>query len=282
MTAAIDELTFGKEAHQKYSVVRYQNATTTSTQDEVAEEVPVALEYNGISHTVMMVTPQDLEAFAIGFSLSEGIIRSAADVFAIDIVAMKEGISVQLEIASACFARLKEKRRSMTGRTGCGLCGSDTLSQALRLPEMDKPLINRYKVSVEAVLAGLESLRKGQTLQKCTGATHAAALVDLQGELLLCREDVGRHNALDKLIGAMCQEGAALLSKSAFIVTSSRASYEMVQKTIAARLGLLVAVSAPTGLAIRVAEQYGVTLIGFARDKRFVVYTDPQQIITEK
>lgn len=278
MTVVTGEFTFSDNAHQQYPVVRYVSGVAESAQDTIAEEVPVALEYNGISHTVMMATPQDLEAFALGFSLSEGIIRTAADVYDITVVTVNDGVSVQLEIASASFNRLKEKRRSMTGRTGCGLCGSDSLAHALRLPELAEQLISNHKITVAAVHASLQALQKGQVLQKVTGATHATALVDVQGALLLCREDVGRHNALDKLIGAMHQH-EELAKKAAFIVTSSRASYEMVQKTIAAGVSMLVAVSAPTGLAIRVAETYGVTLVGFARDKRFVVYTDPQQLI---
>ncbi len=276
----LESLTFSDEAHQIYPVVRFANGSLEATEDVIAEEVPVALEYNGISHTVMMVTPQDLEAFALGFSLSEGIIRNAADVYDITVVNACNGISVQLDIASACFNRLKEKRRSMTGRTGCGLCGSDSLDQALRLPALVQPLKSAVTITTTAVQQGLRALSSGQALQKITGATHACALVNVQGELLLCREDVGRHNALDKLIGAMQQDKRSA-EKAAFIVTSSRASYEMVQKTIAAGVSMLVAVSAPTGLAIRVAEAYGVTLIGFARDARFVVYADQQQLLKE-
>lgn len=272
-----DEFTFSDKAHEQYPVLRFESSSRKAAEDIIAEEVPVALEYNGISHTVMMATPQDLEAFGIGFSLSEGIIRSAADVYDIDVVPLKEGMAVQLEIATACFNRLKEKRRSLTGRTGCGLCGSDSLAQALRLPEMDAPL-SGTKVEKASVQRGLHALKQGQVMQKVTGATHATALVDAQGQLLLCREDVGRHNALDKLIGAMQLE-VEQAKAGAFIVTSSRASYEMVQKTIAAGMSMLVAVSAPTGLAIRVAEAYGVTLIGFAREERFIVYADPQQLI---
>lgn len=273
-----NDFTFGDKAYDKYTVMRYESNRVDTTQDVIAEEVPVALEYNGISHTVMMATPQDLEAFGIGFSLSEGIIRSASDVYDINVMPQKDGIAVQLEIATACFNRLKEKRRSMTGRTGCGLCGSDSLAQALRLPHLDTPLKAHSQISLSAVQVGLQALQQGQVLQKVTGATHATALVDAQGELLLCREDVGRHNALDKLIGAMQQE-AEQAKSAAFIVTSSRASYEMVQKTIMAGINMLVAVSAPTGLAIRVAEAYDLTLIGFARDERFVVYADPQQLL---
>lgn len=281
MTVTTDQFTFSDQAHQQYPVVRYADGVIEATQDMIAEEVPIALEYNGISHTVMMATPQDLEAFALGFSLSEGIIRTVVDVYDITVEMVNDGVSVQLEIASACFNRLKEKRRSMTGRTGCGLCGSDSLAQALRLPELTKPLSGGHKVAIDAVQAGLLALREGQLLQKVTGATHATALVDAKGALLLCREDVGRHNALDKLIGAMHQH-ADQARAAAFIVTSSRASYEMVQKTIVAGMSMLVAVSAPTGLAIRVAETYGMTLVGFARDERFLVYTDPQQLIVKK
>lgn len=276
--SSIETISFSDQADQTYQVLRYARDQQTVAEDQIAEEVPVALEYNGISHTVMMATPKDLEAFAIGFSLSEGIIRSIDDVYDISIVFEAQGVSVQLEVASACFANLKEKRRSMTGRTGCGLCGSDSLATALRLPDAPVAVKAAEAITVASIQQALQSLKAGQQLQKVTGATHACALVNKQGELLLCREDVGRHNALDKLIGAM-QQLPTKTDDAAFIVTSSRASYEMVQKSIVAGVSLLVAVSAPTGLAIRVAKAYGLSLVGFAREKRFVVYADTQQLI---
>lgn len=265
---------FTDATHNTYSVVKHEGESKQSISDTIAEEVPVAFEYNGISHTVMMATPQDLEDFAVGFSLSEGIVSDVSQVYGVEVSHEPLGVTLKIEMASACFNQLKEKRRSMTGRTGCGLCGSDSLEQALRLPEA-LPVFSPLKVRASSIARGLQSLQEMQSLQQVTGATHACALVGEQGKAQLCREDVGRHNALDKLVGAMQRQPNE--HANGFIVTSSRASYEMVQKTVAAGIGMLVAVSAPTGLAIRMAKQYGVTLIGFARNGRFVVYIDDRQ-----
>jgi len=263
----------------QYEVVRHLGTVVTTEQDVAAEEVPIALEYNGISHTVMLATPADLEDFAIGFSLSEGIIGSADDVYDISSRLEANGVTLSIDIASACFNQLKEKRRSMTGRTGCGLCGADSLATALRLPSMDKKNVapKGMKVGIAMLTNSLQALSDAQALQQATGATHASALFNASGDLLACREDVGRHNALDKLIGAM--QADDLIKQAGFILTSSRASYEMVQKTVSAGVSMLAAVSAPTGLAIRMAEAYSLTLVGFTRQGKFVVYADSQQLI---
>ncbi len=273
-------LSFNTEACREYEVNQYRLGQSVTRLDAVAEEVPIAFVYNGVSHAVMLATPQDLEDFALGFSLSEGIIESPSDLYGLEINALENGIELQVEIASACFLQLKEKRRNLTGRTGCGLCGSESLNHALRMPtEAQQNTLKVAKpVSVNAEILSLayNNIRAQQVLQASTGATHASAFVDLTGNILLLREDVGRHNALDKLVGALKKQAAM---NKGFILTTSRASFEMVQKTISAGIPMLVAISAPTGLAIRVAAQYGVTLIGFAREHSFVVYNDTKKYV---
>jgi FdhD protein len=239
----------------------------------LAEEVPVALEFNGISHAVMLATPLDLEDFALGFAVSEGIVDTAAQVFDIQVEPGCDGVTVKLEIAAACFIRLKEKRRNLTGRTGCGLCGTESLAHALRpLPQLGE----HERLHAAAVSKALAELRQHQALQQLTGATHAAAWCGPDGAVRLVREDVGRHNALDKLIGAVLHAGH--VERDGFVVVTSRASMEMVQKTVIAGFGSLVAVSAPTRLAAELADAAGLTLIGFARPERWVVYSHPENI----
>lgn len=255
-------------------VTKWSHDGIHTLSDHVAEEVPIALIYNGISHTVMLATPQDLEDFALGFSLAEGIIDSAKDVYGIEVVKQKNGIELHLEISTECFVRLKERRRSMTGRTGCGLCGAESLEQALRLP--NKVIESSEQFSRLALRQALKNLQGQQPIQGVTGATHASALANAQGEIIMVREDVGRHNALDKLLGARAKQAE---NDSCFVVTTSRASYEMVQKVAVAGIPMLVAISAPTGLAIRVAEACGITLVGFAREHQHVVYTHAERLI---
>ena len=241
--------------------------------DEIAEEVPIAFVYNGISHAVMLASPSDLEDFALGFSISEGIIKDKSDVYGIEVIHQSQGIELQIEIASENFQSLKDKRRNLLGRTGCGLCGAENLDQALRLPDIK--IHHILPIAESAILNALQNLNSMQTLQKKTGATHACAWANEKGEIIIVREDVGRHNALDKLIGAIKFKGD--LDKG-FVITTSRASYEMVQKTASAGVNMLVAISAPTGLAVRIAEQCGLTLVGFARNKAYVVYSHAEQI----
>jgi FdhD protein len=242
--------------------------------DGVAEEVPVALEYNGISHAVMLATPLDLEDFALGFSLTEGIVDSRADVREIELVKGCGGLTVQLQIASGCFARLKDKRRSLAGRTGCGLCGAESLPQAVQRPA---PLQSAARFEAAAVSQAVRALDLRQPLRDASGATHAAGFADAQGRLLLVREDVGRHNALDKLVGALL--AANRPAQDGFVVVTSRASYEMVGKTVRAGSALLAAVSGVTGLAIDHAADANLALVGFARDDRLSVYTHPERVL---
>lgn len=260
-----------------YSVLKWEAGQLRQMQDCVAEEVPVAMVYNGVSHAVMLATPQDLEDFAVGFSLTEGIAASERDIFGIEAVPQSNGMELHIELAAEQFHRLKERRRSMTGRTGCGLCGSESLDQAMRIPDMVED--GGLKVSSAALHRALASIREQQPLQNKTGATHACAWVQADGAVTLVREDVGRHNALDKLIGARLRAGSEGLG---FVLTTSRASYEMVQKTAAVGIPMLAAVSAPTGLAIRIARRCRITLIGFAREAQHVIYSRPERILHEE
>lgn len=244
--------------------------------DQLAEEVPVALEYNGVSHAVMMATPSDLEQFALGFSLSEGIIGSAREFYGVDIGHGAAGITAHIDIAAAAFARLKERRRSMTGRTGCGLCGVDSLAQVLRpLPYMAPS----RALSARAIRRALAGVKQMQPLNRITGATHAALWCDSDGALHSGFEDVGRHNALDKLIGGLARSDAELAA--GFALITSRASVEMVQKAATAGISALVAISAPTALAARTAQECGMTLVAFARGDDFVAYAHGVNIILD-
>ena len=239
--------------------------------DWIAAEVPVALVFNGLSHAVMMATPQDLAAFALGFALSEGIIDCPADCYGIEVQAGGgEAIEVRLDIASQHFARLKERRRSLAGRTGCGVCGIDSL-QALDLqPEPLAPPPWVQQITLATLARAFAELPAHQPLNRQAGALHAAAWARLDGSIAAAMEDVGRHNALDKLLGHMAQR--QLLGTPGFVVMTSRASYELVRKC--ARLGLpvLATISAPTTLAIQIAQQARLQLYGLCRGSRAVRY----------
>lgn len=244
--------------------------------DWVADEVPVALQYNGISHAVMLATPMDLEDFAYGFSLGEGIVDRAGDVHDVEVETVDEGIVVHVEVASRCLDRLKQRRRTLAGRTGCGLCGVDSLTQALpRIASQVPPL----GIDVDALSRALDQMRRKQALQSAIGATHAAAWCSPGGQMQLLREDVGRHNALDKLVGALMRQ--RLEAGGGFFAVTSRASYEMVQKTVRAGVGVLAAISAPTALAVRHAQAAGLCLIGFARGVDWVAYSGAERLRLE-
>ncbi|MFZ7129373.1 formate dehydrogenase accessory sulfurtransferase FdhD [Avibacterium avium] len=240
-------------------------------EDNLAVETPVALVYNGISHTVMMCSPQDLEDFALGFSLTEGIIEKPADIYGIDVEETCNGIEVQIEIATRCFVALKERRRTLAGRTGCGICGTEQLDQIHK----NLPILHcTYVLDISLLDDCLKKLHSAQQLGQQTGSTHAAAFFDLQGNLLAIREDVGRHVALDKLLGWHAKQP----KQQGFVLISSRASYEMVQKVVSAGIECLVAISAATALAVQQAEQSQLTLIGFAREGRATVYTGKERL----
>jgi FdhD protein len=259
-------------------VVQWRDGKAQITEDCLAEETPIALIYNGVSHAVMLATAQDLEDFALGFSLSEGILATASDLYGVEVQHQTNGIELHCEIASECFAELKQRRRTLAGKTGCGLCGAESLGQAVRYP---KRLNTKQIFSASSITLGLAAIQSQQALQQKTGATHASAYVLADGTLYMVREDVGRHNALDKLIGALEKVKIKDQLPPGFVITTSRASFEMVQKTASAKIAMLVAVSAPSGLAVRVAEQCDLTLVGFARKDRYVVYSHGSRILNE-
>jgi FdhD protein len=260
--------------YQHRTVNRWQDGQYRQEQDCVAEEVPIVLMYNGISHVVMLATPTNLEDFAFGFSITEGIIQHPQEFLSAKVYHRANGIEVQVKIPEERFLCLSDKGRNMTGRTGCGLCGASTLKQAIRQPA---PVYSPIEVTAEQLTAALNDLQHKQSLNQLTGAIHAAAWVEPERGIIDVREDVGRHNALDKLLGLLCRTGRDV--NAGYIIVTSRASYEMVQKTAFLGIGLLVAISAPTALAIRLAEQSGVTLVGFARGANHVIYSHQQRLI---
>ena len=243
--------------------------------DRVAEEVPVALLYNGEPHVVMMCTPADLEDFARGFSVTEDIVETVDEIGDVQLRALQEhaGFEVDVSIPAARAAALGGRQRHLQGRTGCGLCGAQTLDAAIR-PVRRVPAGSR--ISRAAIRRALAALKQQQPLNAATGATHAAAWATPDGLIVAAREDVGRHNALDKLIGHLLTTQQDLAR--GFLVITSRASYEMVHKAARVGIPVVVALSAPTAYAIRVAESAGLSLIGFARTDRQVIYSCPGRI----
>ena len=256
------------------SVVRWRDGERHELDDWLTEEVPVAFEFNGISHAVMLATPADLEDFALGFGLSEGIFESSADLYGCEIQASSHGITVSMEVSSRCFAGLKQRRRTLAGRTGCGVCGTESLDQVLR----PVPAVRTgAPVHARAIARAMREMRERQRLCDATGAVHAAAWCSIDGAVLWLREDVGRHNALDKLIGALARTSAP--RDDGFTAVTSRASVEMVQKAAVAGAPLLAAVSAPTLLAVETARAAGMSLVGLVRHDDLVIYTHPERVV---
>lgn len=252
------------------------NQPIHSEHDVLAIETPVALVYNGISHVVMMATPKDLDYFAIGFSLTEGIIQSLDDIYSIDIIKVTNGFEVHIELSSRRFFELKQKRRNLTGRTGCGICGTEQIEQVCNiLPTLS----STHFIELSYFNQALSALKRVQTVGEQTGCTHAAILLDLVGNFIAGFEDIGRHVALDKLLGFR----ATQLKKNpnfpqGVIVVSSRASYEMVQKTIHCGIEILMAVSAATSMAVDMAKKSNLTLIGFFKNDKGVIYSASHRI----
>ncbi len=270
------ELSEGADTLQQVPVWRVRDGVSSQSEDVLAVEVPVALEYNGISHVVMLASPADLEDFALGFSLTEGIIADPSEFYGCEVEEQADGRLVRIEIAAGRFMKLKERRRNLTGRTGCGLCGTEALDQVVRV---QAPVTHRHTVDPKQLIAGMRAMHALQTLQQQSGATHAAAWMNDAGEVDCVREDVGRHNALDKLLGALSKRKTDF-TRGALLITS-RASFEMVQKAAAMNVGVVAAISAPTSFAVRLADQAGVTLMGFMRDASYVVYAHPERLRTE-
>ena len=239
----------------------------------VAQEVAVALVYNGVSHAVMMATPCDLEDFARGFTLTEHLVEKPSEIYDIEVEPKGRGIEVNLEIATQRMLALQERRRTLAGRTGCGLCGVDSLEAALRPVPATRATATVKRAAIARAMAALPP---EQRINRDNGATHAAGWATLDGTLVTVREDVGRHNALDKLAGAIARLGK--LGEPGFVVVTSRCSYEMVQKAAAIDAAAIAAVSAPTSLAIETAEQAGLALVAFVRDNRLTVYAHGERI----
>lgn len=265
-------LELGWSSYQSVSVDRFKNGELLTVDDFVAEEVPIVLMYNGVSHVVMLATPTNLEDFALGFSLTEGIIANVTELESVKVYQRSNGIEVQLKIPETRFQCLADKGRNLTGRTGCGLCGATTLKQAIKPP---RSVSSDLKITATQLTSALQNLSDYQKLNQITGAIHAVAWVEPEKGIIELREDVGRHNALDKLIGVLLKRNTDF--KAGFMITTSRASYEMVQKATAVGVTILAAISAPTALAIRLAQESGLTLIGFARDETCVIYSHSQR-----
>ncbi len=266
-------LDLGWPSYQQTTVDRWRGDVYDQREDYIAEEVPISLIYNGVPHVVMLATPTNLEEFALGFSITEGIIKNPQELFSVRVYNRSNGIEVQLKIPEQRFQCLSDKARNLTGRTGCGLCGASTLKQAIRQPNEVK---GGLSVSAAELQSALSDIKQHQKLNQLTGAVHAAAWAVPGLGIVDIREDVGRHNALDKLIGFLLRTGKDL--SAGFVIVTSRASYEMVQKTAWIGITLLAAISAPTGLAIRLANETGLTLIVFAREDQHVIYTHPHRL----
>jgi FdhD protein len=239
----------------------------------VAEETPVALIYNGWPHVVMMCTPADVEDFALGFTLTEEIVPDPGSVASISVVRYSQGIEVEITVPAAASDALRNRGRSLVGRTGCGLCGVTTIDDALRPGHVVEAQLH---IAAAAIFRAGEELPRFQRYNEGTGAVHAAVWATPDGAVALAREDVGRHNALDKLIGAMVRGNVD--PAAGFAVVTSRASYELVQKCAVAGISLLAAISRPTGLALRMAEAAGITLAALLRGHNVNVYSHPERL----
>jgi FdhD protein len=272
-----DALGHSSERHQagEYRVVRIapdraQNATRT-----LANEVAIAMEFDGQPYAVMMLTPGDFEDFAVGFALSERIVEKASDIARIDVREGTRGIAVDVRLEKDHSQRLIERKRATPGQSGCGICGLTTIQEAL--PELP-PLTRAPKLTPKALFAALAALPARQTLNQMTGAVHAAAFCRSDGDIVVVREDVGRHNALDKVVGHLARE--RIDPSSGFALLTSRCSFELAQKAVIARIPLLVTISAPTELAVSIARDTKLTLVALARSDCVLLFNDPFGVFT--
>ncbi|HET7136113.1 MAG TPA: formate dehydrogenase accessory sulfurtransferase FdhD [Casimicrobiaceae bacterium] len=256
------------------SFLRIDDNGVRETSSALAEEVPIALGYNGRPHVVVMGTPTDLEDLAVGFTRTEGIVDESSLIERIDVVRASHGVELQVQIPGANAVRLEERTRGIVSRTGCGLCGVETINDMLHVPARVGALL---RASADTLSGVGDELSRRQTINNETSTVHAAGWATAEGELVVVREDVGRHNALDKVLGALGRTGVD--ASAGFIVVTSRASYEMVQKAATCGVELLAAISRPTGLAIRFAEAADMTLVGLLRGKTANIYCRPERVL---
>jgi FdhD protein len=254
-------------------VERWTRGALTHTTDLIAEEMPVALVYHEVPHVVMLATPADLEDYAVGFTLSEGLVARADEIRGVEIIQGAASADVKITVAWERFSELVQRRRNLAGRTGCGLCGAETAADAIRACG---PVPAGVSITAAELHAAIAQLSGRQPINARTGSVHAAAWVVPGKGIQVVREDVGRHNALDKTIGALSRAHADFAA--GYMLITSRASYEMVQKCATLGISLLVALSAPTAFAVRLARQSGLTLVAFARADQHVVYANPQRL----
>jgi FdhD protein len=259
--------------YSEVQVQRWVDGRTEQAMDRVAEEEPVALTYQRTPHVVMLTTPANLEDLGVGFTLTEAVVEHPDEIKSVELVREAGRYEVRIGIAGARFAALLGRQRNLAGRTGCGLCGAETIEQAIRHPT---PVGIGPIITLDELHRALTELQSRQSLNAETGSVHAAAWALPGHGIQIVREDVGRHNALDKVIGALVRAGTDC--GAGYLVITSRASYEMVQKAATVGITLLAAVSAPTALAIRLAQEARLTLIGFARAQRHVIYAHPQRL----
>ena len=258
---------------ERRDFIRLEGRDATTASAVVAAEVPIALVYNGRPYVVVMGTPADLEDLAVGFSVTEGIVAGASDLRGVEVVRASHGIEVQMEVSTADAERLSDRARGLVSRTGCGLCGVETIGDVLRVPAV---VGSSLFVSPDALWRAATELSRRQTINNETSTVHGAGWATPDGDVHVVREDVGRHNALDKVLGALARAGRP--ANGGFVVVTSRASYEMVQKAAMCGVELLAAISRPTGLAIRFADSANVTLAALVRGESGHVYCHPHRI----
>jgi FdhD protein len=262
------------EVSSEVNVDRWSRGEVTHVADQVAEEMPIALVYHGVPHVVMLATPADLEDFAVGFTLSEGLVERPDEIRSVDVTYGTEAADVRITVAWERFSALLQRRRNLTGRTGCGLCGAETAEDAIRDLARVGP---GPTVTAASLHDAIEQLSTMQPINARTGSVHGAAWVVPGKGVQFVREDVGRHNALDKAIGALVRSGAD--RTEGYMLITSRASFEMVQKSATVGISFLAAFSAPTAFAVRLAHKTGLTLVAFARRDRHVVYAHPERLV---
>ncbi len=259
------------------SRIAHRLSGTQTAARMVPEETPVAFSYGGTTHAVMMASPADFEDFALGFSLTEGIVSSPGEIASIEVQDLGAGIDIQVRLKDTANRRFEARRRRLAGPVGCGLCGIESIEEAMRSVDA----VDGAALALDAadVVGAVRLLSKRQPFHAETGAVHAAGFYFPGKGIVLAREDVGRHNALDKLAGALAR--ADIDGKAGAVVVTSRVSVEMVQKTAAIGAPVIIAVSAPTALAIRTAQEAGMTLVALVRGEEFDVFSHPQRVNCE-